>query len=264
MLSREQQQELAAIIAVIEPACELLRRWPDRRQGLARKDDDTPSTDADRAAEETVLRGLSSLARCEAIHSEESYDPATPATPDCWLVDPLDGTRNFVSGGSEYTINVAQIRNSRPVLGVIALPENRTFYAARAGGGAWCVRDGEFREMRCRLCPVPGAVVVSGGRTLPPAARDWLRVRSLRVQRMWKTAAAGKYARIAEGLADLLLRRAPCSEWDIAAGDLLIHEAGGQMSTLAGRSFTYGQQGLHVAGVLGCGAGWPQLAQLVS
>jgi len=208
------------------------------------KGDESPITRADRAAHEILARRLAAIAPGVPVLSEEgeaSHPRAVRgAWRDFWLVDPLDGTREFINRNGEFTVNVALVRDHRPVLGVVAAPAlGQTFYAAD-GVGAFRREDGrEARPIRVRRAAAP--LVVVGSRSHRGDSLDGLLAR-LGPHELKPMGSALKFCLVAEGAADFYPRLGPTSEWDTAAAQAVVENAGGAVTTLDGRPLRYNER----------------------
>lgn len=204
------------------------------------KGDGSPVTDADHAANAVILSGLRHLAPAIPIVSEESALPADAPGRLFWLVDPLDGTREFIAGSGEWTVNIALIADGRPVLGVVRAPALGISYEAAGPGTASCRRDGDAAPIAVRAVPEAGLVVV-GSRSHGDAAAMDAFLAGRRVQAFRPAGSSLKLCLVAAGEADLYPRLGTTMEWDIAAGHAVLEAAGGTLVTLDGRPFSYGK-----------------------
>jgi 3'(2'), 5'-bisphosphate nucleotidase len=156
-----------------------------------------------------------------------------------WLVDPLDGTREFLSGNGEFTVNIALIEDGLPILGVVVAPALGLSYAGHGPGTATLADAEGERPIRVRAVPDEGETVIGSRSHGDPAAME-------RFRRVAACRAAGsslKLCLIAQGEADIYPRFGPTMEWDIAAGHAVLAAAGGRVSTLEGGPFRYGKPG---------------------
>ena len=208
------------------------------------KADTSPVTEADTRAERVILDGLARCAPGIAVAAEESV--AAGHVPDVggrsfFLVDPLDGTREFIGRNGEFTVNIALVEGGTPTVGVIHLPALGETYWTAGDGTAWRVRGGGAAErIACRR---PGRRLVAIASRSHRSAETDAYLRRLRVA---ETASAGsslKFCRIAEGAADLYPRLGRTMEWDIAAGHAIVAAAGGSVEALDGRRLAYGKPG---------------------
>lgn len=218
------------------------------------KADASPVTEADVLAEAVILEGLAALDPGVPVVAEESVAAGrVPAVGACfWLVDPLDGTREFVQRNGEFTVNIARIEHGVPVAGVVYAPALEVLYAGAAGQGAW-VEEGAAstrRPIRCRACPDEGATVVaSRSHGDPREVDDFLR--GERVARRVQAGSSLKFGLVAAGQADLYPRLSRTMEWDTAAGHAVVAAAGGSVTTPEGAPFVYGKPG-HANGAFVC------------
>lgn len=215
------------------------------------KSDASPVTEADDAAEGIILEGLAHLLPGVVVVSEEAASSPAAAlqVPDTFvLVDPLDGTREFIDGRDEFTVNIAVIQNGRPVCGIVGAPALDTIWrgAMNAGSERLHLPSGATAKDAKEISPLrtsrhhggPWRAMVSRSH-LDPATENWLS-RFAAVERM-DCGSSVKFCRIAEGRADVYPRLGRTSEWDIAAGDAVLSAAGGAVLTLAGEPVRYGQ-----------------------
>ncbi len=205
------------------------------------KDDRSPLTEADLASQSMIGAGLAALTPDIAMLGEESAPQASAqrrAWRALWLVDPLDGTQEFVKGNGEFTVNIGLIEDHEPVLGVVAAPARGLLYAAARGCGAFR-RDGDGRQLPLRpRVPARSPLRVLGSRSHRDSRTEALLTR-FGPQEALSVGSALKFCMIAEGHADLYLRCGPTSEWDTAAGQALLREAGGAVVDLAGAPLLY-------------------------
>ncbi len=208
------------------------------------KVDASPLTLADERAEALITPALQRLQPDWPVVAEEAASRGrAPAAADCfWLVDPLDGTREFVARNGEFTVNIALVRQGRPVLGVVYLPVPDRLYAGVVGQGAWLDADGRRRAIAARVPPAAGAVVAcSRSHGDAAALQAWLQGQPVAA---WVPAGSSlKFGLIAEGRADVYPRLGRTMEWDTAAGHAVLAAAGGSVCDLEGRPLRYGKPG---------------------
>ncbi len=194
------------------------------------KADQSPVTDADIAAHNIIVEGLQSLTPNLPVLSEESDDvPFSERNqwPMYWLVDPLDGTAEFLRRNGEFTVNIALIQDGRPVIGIITAPVLNVAYFAARDGGAWKqVGRYEPSEIHVRSMRRKNPVVACS--RCPTLGRRFKRfLEKLGTHDEIPMGAALKSCLVAEGVADVYARLGPTSEWDTAAAQCIVEEAGG-------------------------------------
>jgi 3'(2'), 5'-bisphosphate nucleotidase len=207
------------------------------------KADFSPVTDADERAEQLIIENLSRIAPEIPVVAEESV--AAGRIPDIgkgpfFLVDPLDGTKEFVSRNGEFTVNIALIENACPVLGVVHLPVLTETYWTSGDGEAWRNRRGERAPIRCRT-PGDELVAVASRSHSNPETDEYLS--RFPIKERISAGSSLKFCRIAEGVADIYPRIGRTMEWDIAAGHAVLNAAGGCVMTLEGVPLRYGKTG---------------------
>lgn len=211
----------------------------------ARKADQSPVTAADLAAEAVILAALRRLTPdIPIVAEEESQASGLPAHAAArfWLVDPLDGTKEFVARNGEFTVNIALVERAAPVLGIIHLPALRETYRGHSGIAERSASGAAFQAIQARRPPAEGAVMTIS-RT--HAAKELVKAEEMG-EPIQGTIVAGsslKFCRLAEGAADLYPRFGPTMEWDTAAGQAILEAAGGSVVTLDGAPLGYGKPG---------------------
>ncbi|MBE7941993.1 MULTISPECIES: 3'(2'),5'-bisphosphate nucleotidase CysQ [Ramlibacter] len=206
-----------------------------------RKADDSPLTEADLRADRVIRSGLEREFPGVFILSEESVSAATEPPPDCFfLVDPLDGTREFLKRNGEFTVNIALVAGGEAVAGVVLAPVPDALYLGGQGVGAW--RHDSAGWAAIRVCPAAAQrpLRVTGSRSHGgEALRRWLDA----LAQPHDFVAAGsslKFCRLAEGAADAYPRFGPTCQWDTAAGQAVLEAAGGRVLDPAGQPLRYG------------------------
>ena len=208
------------------------------------KDDASPVTEADERAEAFILSALRTLTPQIPIVAEEEV--AAGRIPEVgrvfWLVDPLDGTKEFINRNDEFTVNIALVEDGAPTLGVVLAPALGRLFAGVAGSGAY-VEDGAGRRpIRCRAVPEEGlTVVASRSHGDVDALNAYLGSR--KVASIRGAGSSLKLCVVAAGEADLYPRLGRTMEWDIAAGHAVLGAAGGSVAELSGAPLRYGKPG---------------------
>lgn len=208
------------------------------------KEDDSPLTRADKAAHEILAAGLSRLTPSLPVLSEESQDAHDFAVRgtwrNYWLVDPLDGTKEFINRNGEFTVNVALVSDHRPVLGVVAAPVLDFTYSAVAGKGAFKA-EGGAKPAPISVRPAATPLIVVGSRSHRGDTLDAV-LQKLGPHEMRPMGSALKICLVAEGAADFYPRLGLTSEWDTAAAQAVLEIAGGQLTMLDGRPLRYNER----------------------
>jgi 3'(2'), 5'-bisphosphate nucleotidase len=206
------------------------------------KSDTSPVTEADERAEAIILAALAKLTPSIPVVSEEAAAAGRiPAVAErFWLVDPLDGTKEFINRNGEFTVNIALIENGRPTLGVVLAPALSRLFAGAEGVGAFLEENAQRRPIACRAVPAAGlTVVASRSHGDAEALEKFLAGRKVASQT--NAGSSLKLCLVAAGEADLYPRLGRTMEWDIAAGDAVLRAAGGIVRTLAGEPLVYGK-----------------------
>lgn len=203
------------------------------------KTDNSPVTTADEAAHKYIYQQLSELETFQVISEEGDLSGKFKDTQDpYWLVDPLDGTKEFIAQTDEFTVNIALIQNQIPLLGVIHVPVYKTSYYAIKGKGAFKVnQDGQITKLSCKsFNPKAFTLLISRRHHAEDLAQfkaQWPGV-SIR-----PIGSSYKFCQIAEGMADLYVRKGPTHIWDTGAGHCIVSEAGGKVVTQGDSALTY-------------------------
>ena len=225
------------------------------------KADGSPVTDADEASEALILEGLARLTPGIPVVSEERFAaghlpfPAGQPPRLFWLVDPLDGTKEFVARNGEFAINIGLVEDRYPVFGLLHGPTDDTIWCSDGDGGAFQERGGGPRtRLRARSVRARGGIVVSSRSHGNGAALDaWSEEVGAGERRI--LGSARKFGVVAAGEADLYPRFGPTSEWDSCAGQAILEQAGGSVATFAGERLSYGKPGFRNPDFLARGAG---------
>jgi len=237
---------LHAVLRLAEQAGVETMRFYQGRTAVTQKSDSSPLTDADRASHDFLMRSLPGLIPGVPVISEEAVDPTQgPANADglFWLVDPLDGTKEFLKGTGEFTVNIALIEHRRAVAGVVHAPVTGITYFADLKNGAFrkqrneapaCIRVQRADRERLRI-------VASKDHAGPLVATMLAGLNNVELKSMGSSL---KFCLVAEGSADVYLRDVPTMEWDTAAAQCIVQTAGGGVFTLDGHPLRYCKPGL--------------------
>jgi 3'(2'), 5'-bisphosphate nucleotidase len=244
------------VLAIAEEAAAVILTHYAGDTAVSRKADASPVTAADEAGEAVILAGLRRLTPDLPIVAEEAVARGeVPAVGDgpFWLVDPLDGTKEFISRNGEFTVNIGLVEGRQPILGVVLAPARGLAWWGALGQGACRREAGEVAQIRVRPRPAAGGGAVAvASRSHRDAETDaWLRANGIE-----DTVSAGsslKFCLVAEGRADVYPRFGPTMEWDTAAGHAVLRAAGGRVLTTTGEPFLYAKPGLRNPGFIASG-----------
>ena len=211
-----------------------------------KKSNNSPVTEADLAANEIILAGLKSLSPEIPVISEEVTIPEYAERSKWqyyWLIDPLDGTKSFIRGDDQFTVNIALIKGNYPVLGVVYSPIEENTYWGVSGQGAYRLngKDGEPRSISVRrFARSPVTIIAPMTRTLGRVQifRENLKAHSIESE-VLNSSSSIKFCRVAEGVADLYPNFGTTSEWDTAAAQCVVECAGGSVKDLYGNRVKY-------------------------
>ncbi|MFC7367440.1 MULTISPECIES: 3'(2'),5'-bisphosphate nucleotidase CysQ [Vreelandella] len=236
------QALLEQVLAIAYEADDAIAAVYARGFSVELKDDNSPVTEADQAAHDVIMRGLKKLSLQLPILSEEDADGFVGINSEgrYWLVDPLDGTKEFIKRNDEFTVNIALIENGKPILGVVTAPVLNVAYIAAEGVGAFKV-DASGHRYPLHVAGRPPSSAcwrVMGSRShFSPDLAAWLeRLGKYEMQPMGSSL---KLCLIAEGKADVYPRLGPTCLWDTGAAHAVLLQAGGRVETLDGQPLCY-------------------------
>ena len=244
------QQRLAdpglvdAVVRIARQAGDLILAVYETDFAVRGKSDASPVTEADEKAEALIVPALEALAPGVPVVAEEAVAAGKIPTVGewFWLVDPLDGTKEFISRNGEFTVNIALVQDGVPVLGVVLAPALGRMFAGVKGQGAWVEdRDGR-KPIRCRAVPAAGLTVVASRSHGDAAALDSF-LSGRKVAAQTNAGSSLKLCLVAAAEADLYPRLGRTMEWDIAAGHAVLLAAGGSVTDLQGAPLRYGKPG---------------------
>jgi len=249
------QQLLEDIAVATREAGRAILEIVARGYGVEHKDDLSPVTEADRAAELIILAALAKAAPSVPVVAEEEVAAGRiPVIGDTYfLVDPLDGTKEFIRGGDDYTVNIGLICGGTPLLGAVFSPARGTLHGGLVGEGAWIEDSDGRRSIATRQRAEAITAVASKSHFNQPTA-DYL----AEAVGECDYAAIGsslKFCIVAEGKADIYPRLSPTSEWDTAAGHAVLLAAGGRVDGPDGEPLGYGKKAFINRGFVAT-AGW--------
>ena len=239
---------LSIAIDAARNACEaILEVYASPDFQTERKDDNSPLTLADKRSHSIIDSQLSATGL--PVLSEEGADIPYEERKHWtrfWMVDPLDGTKEFLKRNGEFTVNIALIEGTAPVLGVVALPVTHDIYHAVRGDGAWLRSNGSVTRLQQRTpadLAQPGLRVVASRSHMNDATREY--ISKLKETQLISAGISLKFMAVARGDADLYPRYVPCMEWDSAAADVIVREVGLRTVDVdTGAPLKYNKEGL--------------------
>lgn len=214
---------------------------------IHQKKDDSPLTQADLAAHKVIQASLEKLTPETPVLSEESSLitwEERKTWDKYWLVDPLDGTKEFIKRNGEFTVNIALIENNFPVYGVVHVPVKNTDYFGGLCYGSYKHDNGETRQIQVKQAVQPPYKVV-GSRSHPSARVEAL-LNKLGEYQIVPMGSSLKLCMVAEGLADFYPRLGPTSEWDTAAAQAVVEGAGGEVTNISAQRLSYNQKPIYL------------------
>jgi len=237
---------LAAVTTIAKEAGEVIMAVYATNFAVANKQDASPVTEADQKAEEVILDALARLTPDVPIVSEEAASTLQAPLPQqqnrFWLVDPLDGTKEFINRNGEFTVNIALIEAGQPVLGVVLAPALGRLFVGARGLGAFLDDAQGRRAIHSRSVPNEGLTVVASRSHGDAEALDRL-LAGRPIARLVSAGSSLKLCLVAAGEADIYPRLGRTMEWDIAAGHAVLAAAGGRVETLSQVALSYNKPG---------------------
>ncbi len=204
----------------------------------------SPLTEADLRANEIIVNGLRSSFPKYSILTEEERDSRERLSNDIvWIIDPLDGTKEFIKRNGEFTVNIGLVNKGRPVLGVIYVPVTEEMYFASQGMGAFMVKDGKTERIAVSHKDSTEKMVLVKSRSHANERLQGI-IDRLKFAEVKTSGSSVKGCLVARGYADVYIRLGPQSEWDICAMNAIIDEAGGKMTGLDGKTLKYNKENI--------------------
>jgi 3'(2'), 5'-bisphosphate nucleotidase len=240
-LIEDERALLEALVVAARAAGAEILKLVEAGFEIETKSDQSPVTICDRAAEQVILQALAAAAPGVPVIAEEEVAAGRiPAHDDTYfLVDPLDGTKEFVRGGEDYTVNIGLLVGGRPRLGVVYQPAIDKLWGGLVGNGAFAEEGGVRRPIHCRELGESRAAIASKSH-YNQATDDYL-AEAIGLCDHISVGSSLKFCIVAEGLADIYPRLSPTSEWDTAAGHAVLLAAGGRVDGPDGGPLTYGK-----------------------
>lgn len=236
----ESKIQLAKLVEISVEAGELIKNiYKSKRLKVYTKTDNSPVTEADLKSSDFLIKALGKISSDPVISEEDKEKTHTGHLNSYWMIDPLDGTKEFIDGSDEFCLNIAYLRDHIPVLGVIYAPmSSEAYYGSKY--------EGVFKSIGLAK---PAAICVRPLPDKPVFIQSRRHGKLDQIARLGQSAkccvenlgSALKFGRIAEGKADYYLRYGPTHEWDTAAGQCIVELAGGSVNTLEGQTLSYGK-----------------------
>jgi 3'(2'), 5'-bisphosphate nucleotidase len=241
MLNESEEKILEQLVGISRRAGDAILEWYEGDMGITQKADSSPLTKADLASHDVIDAALTKLWSDIPVLSEESADIPWDTRKNWqqyWLVDPLDGTKEFINRNGEFTVNIALIRDHQPVMGVVYVPVTDVCDFGARGVGAWR-QQGTLAATAIDVrqpAAEPAIIVGSRSHANPELASQ---LNQLGPHELISMGSSLKFCRVAEGLADFYPRLGPTCEWDTAAAQAVVEAAGGQVVKIDGSPLTY-------------------------
>ena len=235
--------KLQTLVRIAQAAGVVVMRHYEAGAEARVKADRSPVTDADEEAEKLILAELAAAFPNVPVVAEEEAAAGRIADAGAhfFLVDPVDGTKEFIKRGGEFTVNIGEVLDGAPVGGVVFAPALRRLFVGAAGEGAFELARGVLKPIAARKPPEDGMVAVSS-KSHPDAQTDAL-LGSMNIKGHINAGSSLKFCLVAAGEADIYPRAGRTMEWDTAAGDAVLRAAGGDVSNWDYTPFTYGKPG---------------------
>jgi len=232
---------LQTLVRIVRAAGEVVMRHYEAGCDARVKADRSPVTDADEEAEKLILAELNAAFPGVPVVAEEqaAAGHVSKVGSRFFLVDPVDGTKEFVKRGGEFTVNIGEIVDGQPVSGVVLAPAIGRLFVGAVGEGAFELAGNAIRDIACRKPDADGLVAVSS-RSHPDAKTDEL-LKSLPIKGHTNAGSSLKFCLVAAGEADIYPRAGTTMEWDTAAGHAVLRAAGGTVTNWDGSPFVYGK-----------------------
>jgi len=234
---------LETLVRIARAAGEVVMRHYEAGCDARVKPDRSPVTDADEEAERLILGELALAFPGVPVVAEEQAAAGHICEVGArfFLVDPVDGTKEFLKRGGEFTVNIGEIVDREPVSGVVLAPAIGRLFVGAAGEGAFELSSGKIRDIACRV-PDPDGLVAVSSRSHPDAKTDEL-LKALPIKGHTNAGSSLKFCLVAAGEADIYPRAGETMEWDTAAGHAVLRAAGGTVTNWDGTPFLYGKPG---------------------
>jgi 3'(2'), 5'-bisphosphate nucleotidase len=226
-----------ALQAVIEAGKAIVEIYGGKYE-TSIKHDNSPITDADLKSND-IIKGILSKTNHQILSEEDKDDQSRLSQEIIWIVDPLDGTSDFIDKTGEFTVMIALVKNKKPILGIIGWPTEKTIFVAQKGSGAFRYSDGEWRKISVtKISELPKCRAVGSRHHL--SDKEKMFIEKLGIENFTSIGSSLKVGKISSGEAEAYITTTnKMKEWDSAASYCIISEAGGKMTDMLGNDITY-------------------------
>ena len=206
------------------------------------KEDGSPVSNADLKVNDLITKKISEITPNIPIISEETVDLNVKNKEKIfWLIDPIDGTKEYIAGKDEYTLNAALVINTVPILGLVGVPKKNRLFYTYGSGESYLIEDGKTKKISCRKRSPKGEIVALSS-VIKPSNIILNKLKEFNVTSIVKMASSYKFCVIATGEFDIYAARERANEWDYAAGHAVAQNAGAIIKTLDEKPFLYGKE----------------------
>jgi 3'(2'), 5'-bisphosphate nucleotidase len=206
------------------------------------KDDNSPVSNGDLKVNELITKKIKELTPNIPIVSEETVDLSVKNKAKVfWLIDPIDGTKEYIAGKDEYTLNAALVINTIPILGLVGAPKKKRLFYTYGPGESYLIENGETKKINCKK-KQPKDKIVALSSVIKPSDIILNKLKEFNVTSIVKMASSYKFCAIATGEYDIYAARERANEWDYAAGHAVAQNAGAIIKTLDNKPFLYGKE----------------------
>ena len=243
-------EELLKICNISVEAGRIILDFYNKNLNISFKADETPLTQADIASNKLITNSIKKITPNIPILSEEEFIEwdVRKNWKKYWLIDPLDGTKEFIKKNGEFTVNIALIENNRPTLGVIYAPVSNELYFAKKNFGSFKILTSKqlntldnAKKISIKINKTNKVKIIGSRSHSNPILQKWVSKNFNDFQILQKGSSL-KFCLIAEGFADIYPRFGPTSEWDIAAGHIILEEAGGKLKSIYNKEILYNEK----------------------
>ena len=243
-------EELLKISNISVEAGRIILDFYNKNLNITFKADESPLTQADLASHKLITDSIKKITPNIPILSEEEFIEwdVRKEWKKYWLIDPLDGTKEFIKKNGEFTVNIALIENNRPILGVIYAPASNELYFAKKNFGSYKILTNKqlntldnAKKISIKINKTNKVKIIGSRSHSNPILQKWVSKNFNDFQILQKGSSL-KFCLIAEGFADIYPRFGPTSEWDIAAGHIILEEAGGKLKSIDNKEILYNEK----------------------